>query len=56
MSGIGRSAGPETAWPDWYGEPLDLPLTVELLLRTEQRAAAALRNASVEAPEEQTLN
>jgi hypothetical protein len=28
----------DTAWTDWYGEPLDLPLTMELLLRTEQRA------------------
>jgi hypothetical protein len=46
----------DTAWPDWYGEYLDLPLTVELLLRTEQRAAEALRNASAEAPEGTTLN
>ncbi|HEY2832345.1 MAG TPA: DUF222 domain-containing protein [Sporichthyaceae bacterium] len=46
----------DTAWPDWYGEPLDLPLTVELLLRTEQRAAETLRNASAEAPDDHALN
>jgi hypothetical protein len=46
----------DTAWPDWYGEPLDLPLTVELLLRTDQRAASALRNASAEAADEHALN
>jgi hypothetical protein len=46
----------DTAWPDWYGQPLDLPLTVELLLRTEQRAAERLRDASTEAFTDGELN
>ncbi|MGQ0844714.1 MAG: DUF222 domain-containing protein, partial [Sporichthyaceae bacterium] len=42
--------GPWTATPRWYGERLDLPYAVNVLLLAEEHAARQLENASAEAP------